>query len=77
MLLLLEGLFSEAGLVPVEGAGETGAVVFGCEQLLLARRTRTLRMGELCLRLDILGCPQTSLQPFFLGTGNTASAAFL
>lgn len=39
VLLLLEGLFSEAGLVPVEGAGETGAVVFGCEQLLSARRT--------------------------------------
>lgn len=29
------------------------------------------------MRLDILGCPQTSLQLFFLGTGNTASAAFL
>lgn len=77
ILLLLECFFSKAGLVPVEAACRIGSVLSGHKQWLFAQRTGSVWVRELCLHLDILSCPRTSLHLVFSGTGNTASVAFL
>lgn len=70
-------VYLKVGLVPVEATCKIGSVLSGHEQLLLAQRTGSVWIWKLCLHLDLLSCPQTSLHPVFSGTGNTASAAFL